>query len=1004
MGFGNVPVGSSTTQDFTLTNSGSAAVTVSQVSISNVSFSIIGLTLPVTVAAGQSTTVQLQFAPQTAGSATATVSVTSNVSSSPISLSLTGTGTAPAVSLSPAAVNFGSVSTGGNAQHNVVATNTGNAPLIVTAANLSGSGFSTSGLSLPQTIAPNQSASFSVQFAPASSGNANGSVSIVSNAPGSPAILALSGTGVSGSALSASPTSIVFGNVTVGKASSQTVTLKDTGSSSVTISEVAASGAGFAVSGISLPLTLSGGQSTTFTTTFTSSSAGAAPGDLTITSNASDPSLVIALSANGTQPEISATPSTVNFGSVATGSNSTQTVSLNNPGSANLTISQASVSGTGFSMTGLSVPITINPGTSKTFSVGFAPTSNGNASGNITLTNNAPSSPMTIPLSGTGTAATLILTATPSNLGFGNVTVGASSSQTVTLKDTGSSTITISQVAASGPGFAVSGISLPLTLSGGQSTTFTTTFTSSAVGAASGNVTVTSTASNSNLTMGLSATGVAAQPQLTLNPTNVSFGSIALGSNATHAVTVMNSGNASLTISSVSASGAGFSWNGLSLPVTLAAGQGTSFNVVFAPTAAGSASGSISVASNAPGSPSSVTLSGTGVQGQLVASPTSVSFGNVLVGGNGPQTITLSNGGTASLTISQAAASGPGFSLTGLSLPLTLNAGANTSFTATFAPTAAGTASGSIQVTSNASNPSLAIPLSGTGIRAEISVTPSTVSFGSVATGSTSTQTISLNNPGTANLTVSQAGVSGTGFSMTGLTVPVTINPGTSKTFNAGFAPSSNGSASGNITLTSNAPGSPMTIPLSGTGTAATLTLTATPPSLSFGNVAVGSTSSQNVTVTNTGNSSVTISQVTASGPGYTASGVASNTTLTAGQAATLTVTLTPTSTGSATGSVTITSNASNSPTTIALTGGSHLVDLSWTASTSAVVGYNIYRGATNNGSYPVKLNGSPVPGVTFTDTNVLANQTYYYVVTAVDSNGVESAYSNQASATIPTP
>ncbi|MHB8524802.1 MAG: hypothetical protein ACYDD2_01415 [Candidatus Acidiferrales bacterium] len=80
------------------------------------------------------------------------------------------------------------------------------------------------------------------------------------------------------------------------------------------------------------------------------------------------------------------------------------------------------------------------------------------------------------------------------------------------------------------------------------------------------------------------------------------------------------------------------------------------------------------------------------------------------------------------------------------------------------------------------------------------------------------------------------------------------------------------------------------------------------------------------------------------------------------------------------------------------------MVDLSWTASTSVVVGYNIYRGTTNNGSYPVKLNGSPVPGVTFTDTNVLANQTYYYVVTAVDSNGVESAYSNQASATIPTP
>ena len=68
------------------------------------------------------------------------------------------------------------------------------------------------------------------------------------------------------------------------------------------------------------------------------------------------------------------------------------------------------------------------------------------------------------------------------------------------------------------------------------------------------------------------------------------------------------------------------------------------------------------------------------------------------------------------------------------------------------------------------------------------------------------------------------------------------------------------------------------------------------------------------------------------------------------------------------------------------------------------VVGYNVYRGTTNNGPYTLKVNSSLVPGITFTDTNVQSSQTYYYVVTAVDSNGVETVYSNQASATIPTP
>ena len=79
-------------------------------------------------------------------------------------------------------------------------------------------------------------------------------------------------------------------------------------------------------------------------------------------------------------------------------------------------------------------------------------------------------------------------------------------------------------------------------------------------------------------------------------------------------------------------------------------------------------------------------------------------------------------------------------------------------------------------------------------------------------------------------------------------------------------------------------------------------------------------------------------------------------------------------------------------------------MDLSWTASTSTVVGYNIYRGTVSGGPYTVKLNATPVSGTSYTDTAVVAGQAYYYVVTAVDSSGVESVYSNQASATVPTP
>ena len=80
-----------------------------------------------------------------------------------------------------------------------------------------------------------------------------------------------------------------------------------------------------------------------------------------------------------------------------------------------------------------------------------------------------------------------------------------------------------------------------------------------------------------------------------------------------------------------------------------------------------------------------------------------------------------------------------------------------------------------------------------------------------------------------------------------------------------------------------------------------------------------------------------------------------------------------------------------------------HYVSLAWKASTSSVIGYNIYRASASTGPY-AKLNAQPQSGVTYTDQNVQAGNTYYYAVTAVDSNSVESNYSNEASASVPSP
>ena len=81
-----------------------------------------------------------------------------------------------------------------------------------------------------------------------------------------------------------------------------------------------------------------------------------------------------------------------------------------------------------------------------------------------------------------------------------------------------------------------------------------------------------------------------------------------------------------------------------------------------------------------------------------------------------------------------------------------------------------------------------------------------------------------------------------------------------------------------------------------------------------------------------------------------------------------------------------------------------HSVTLSWTASTSSVVGYNVYRSTVSGGPYTLMTTSGPVAGSPYTDSTVQAGVTYFYVVTAVDSNGNESAFSNEASTTVPTP
>lgn len=195
--------------------------------------------------------------------------------------------------------------------------------------------------------------------------------------------------------------------------------------------------------------------------------------------------------------------------------------------------------------------------------------------------------------------------------------------------------------------------------------------------------------------------------------------------------------------------------------------------------------------------------------------------------------------------------------------------------------------------------------------------------------------------------------------------------------------------------------------PNQGTGPAQSQ-LAVSPASLNFGNVVDGTSASLSANLNATGNT-VTVFSASSTSSEFVVSGISFPAAIGAGQTLPFTVTFTPQASGTASATLSVVSNASNSPAQQSLTGdgtapASHSVDLLWNASTSPdVVGYNIYRGGISGGPYSA-INTVLDASVTYTDSFVNAGQSYYYVVTAVDGSGLESGYSNEAKAVIPSP
>ena len=320
------------------------------------------------------------------------------------------------VTLTPASVNFGNqtVNTPSSLQP-VTLTNNQSTSLTISSVAASGDYSQTNncGASIPA----NSTCTINVVFTPTTTGTRTGTLTVTDNGPGSPQSASLTGVGVAAGSVTLSPTSLNFGNQTVGTPSTaQSVTLTNSQSASLTISSIAVSGDYSQTNncGTSVP----GNGSCTINVVFTPTATGTRTGTLTVTDNGPGSPQTASLTGVGVAAgSVTLSPTSLNFGNQTVGTaSSAQSVTLTNSQSASLTISSIAVSGDYSQTNNCATSIPANG--SCTISVVFTPTTTGTRTGTLTVTDNGPGSPQTASLTGVGVQSSSCVTGTLSNGGF----------------------------------------------------------------------------------------------------------------------------------------------------------------------------------------------------------------------------------------------------------------------------------------------------------------------------------------------------------------------------------------------------------------------------------------------------------------------------------------------------------------------------------------------------------------------------------------------------------
>jgi trimeric autotransporter adhesin len=522
------------------------------------------------------------------------------------------------------------------------------------------------------------------------------------------------------------------------------------------------------------------------------------------------------------------------------GAPTTRSAVITNTGTANLALASLIFSGTAASEFSLATGNTctaglvLAPSSSCNLVLQFAPVAAGTSLANLLVSHNAANSPQSLALTGTVTAlpqARIEFSAL--SLAFGNTALGASTQQTITVQNTGGADLVLSALTLTGaaPGdFSRAGTcSTSAVLAAGRQCSLLITFQPTAVGARSASLSVRSNASNGDASLALTGSGLpAAAPALSLAPLALDFGTQSIsGTTPPRRVVVSNVGGAPLFISSIVISGVAFAIAPTSrCPTTdlnLAPGASCDLDIAFSPGLTGvDYTGNISFAAYTNGASQNLPLRGRGSVGSvpnLAWSPatTRLDFGAVVAGAvSATQTLTLTNSGPAVATLGLLNAIGPdaaAFSVTTTTCPIgttPLAVGQSCDISIRFAPASAGAKTATVQLVSNGSGPPELV-LAGTGLGGPspgLAVSENTVNFEGTRVGAQSLPaTVTLVGSGSGVVRITGISASA-GFVMQNKTCPATpftLPAGSECSVTVTFVPQGEGTASGSLTINTDA-------------------------------------------------------------------------------------------------------------------------------------------------------------------------------------------------------